>query len=122
MLAPGRARLGTMPAATGSVTPAKHDGDGCRRPLGGQRTVWRPREKHVNLQSEHLSNELGKALDVPFRESRLDQDILAFDVTYFPQTLQERFDRGTGRYRGYEPDSVDPGCLLSSRSEHADET
>lgn len=69
-----------MPVPTGSFRSYEHDGDGCGRPLRGEHGRGRANHKQIDLQTEHLSDKLGKAFGASFRKSRLDYDILPLDV------------------------------------------
>ena len=79
MFPPGRARLGTSPAPTGSPTRPTTHRDGRGRLLGrhgGRRTH---RDDHVNLEANQLRGELRQTLESTLGVAVLEHEVPALD-------------------------------------------
>ena len=87
-LPPGRARLSTRPASTGS-SPSAHHNDGNRlgRILGRpDRMVPSCYHDDINLETHQLGRKLREPIELPLRISVLDGDVLSFYVAKLAQS------------------------------------
>jgi len=66
------------------------DRDGARRLFGGESPCGATDNEAVDLESDHLGNQLRKTLDLAVRKARLDDEILAFRIAQFLEALCER--------------------------------
>ena len=87
-LPPGRARLSTRPASTGSSPPTRHnDGNRLGRIHGRpDRTVPSCYHDDINLKTHQLSRKLREPIALPLRISVLDGDVLSFYVAKLAQS------------------------------------
>ena len=109
MLPPGRARLATSPAPTGSPTTAMTMGIVVVACLAASDRRIRPRHDDVDLEPDQLGRESGEPLVLSLRPSVLDHDVLALDVAELAQPSPERLDEMLGRHgRGRGHEEADP--------------
>src|SRR5262249_32629399 len=113
-LPPGRARLVTTPVPR----QREHDRDDrgglfCRSDRSSRR------ENDIDLESNELGRDLGKAFGAPIGPANLDRDSSALDPAEFAQPLRKGGSpRAPGRGRGGAQDSDDgPLGLLRARCE-----
>jgi len=100
--APGRARLSTRPAITGSVTPIKTTGIAPAAAFFcSQSSVSHNRHKNLGLLPDQLSRMFRKTVKIAAFVTRFDENVLSFDVTMISQRL---------------PKSVQTRCVGSSRN------
>ena len=70
--------------------------------LRGEGARRRVRHDDIHLEPHELGGELGKTVIPTFRKAKLDDDILALDVTQVAQSRPECIDaRGPCRRRGH---------------------
>ena len=114
-LPPGRARLATKPAPTGSPEVVITMGMVAGRFLRRQRVAVPMSHDQINLETNQVRRKLGQALSFPVRKSVLDGDILSLNPSKFAQLLPERFQQdGTPRSSAciQETYAEDFPCLL----------
>ena len=94
-LPPGRARLSTRPASTGS-TPAPTITIGIVLVAFLAARISGPSCCHdeINLETHQLGHKLREPIALPLRISVLDGDVLSFDVATLAQSQPNRL--GTG--------------------------
>ena len=87
-LPPGRARLSTKPASTGSDPSARHnDGNRLGRILGRpDASVPSCYHDDINLETHQLGRKLRGPIELPLRISVLDGDVLSFYVAKLAQS------------------------------------
>ena len=75
-----------------------HDGedyrDICGRFFGRPGRHGTRHDKDIHLQADQFGGKIGKPLRLPFRESRLDYDIAAFDIAEFGEPFPECAEEG----------------------------
>ena len=74
----------------GIIAKTHDDRDGARRLFGGESPCGATDNEAVDLESDHLGNQLRKTLDLAVRKARLDDEILAFRIAQFLEALCER--------------------------------
>ena len=87
MLPPGRARLSTSPAVTGSVTPMNTMGIVVVACFAAERGVRRHRNQYVGLLAHQLGRKLGKPLETAALMTVLNDNVLSLNVAEIAQTL-----------------------------------
>ena len=78
--------------------------------LRGEGARCRVRHDDIHLEPDELGGELGKTVILTFGEAKLDDDILALDVTQVAQSRPECIDAGgpcRGRGHSQKPDPRD---------------
>ena len=114
-LPPGRARLATKPAPTGSPTFVITMGMVVVALLAAN-AAGRPCDHdQINLKTNQVRRKLRQALRLSLRKSVLDGDILSLNPSKLAQLLQERLheDRATGSSASIEETyAEDFPCLL----------
>ena len=107
-LPPGRARLATRPAATGSLMPSEDDRDRRGRNFRGQcRTEIAACHDQIDLAADEIGGQCGQPIIAAFRPAVLDRHVLSLDIAGFAQSLAERGHQGrkrTGRRAAEETD------------------
>jgi len=69
-------------------------------------------DKNVDFETDQFGKKLGKALIVPLRESRLEDEVLALDVAEVDKTFSECVEEGQRAPLGREkPNACDFGRL-----------
>ena len=74
------------------------------------------RHDDIHLEPDELGGELGKAVVLTFGKAKLDDDVLALDVTQIAQSRPECIDAGgpcRGRGHSQKPDPRNVARLLS---------
>ena len=108
-LPPGRAKLATSPASTGSVALTMTIGIVVVARLAASAGAWEEATITSTLLPHEVGGHLGEALGAAFGPAVLDDDVLAFDVTQLSQAVRERRDDVCGgrRRRGHQdPDAA----------------
>ena len=107
----GRARLSTRPASTGSDLSAHHnDGNRLGRIFGrpDQEGLPSPRQDDIDLETHQFGRKLGEPIDLTFRISVFEGDVLSFDVAQLAQSRPNCL--GTGGRRSWI------GAMIDTRS------
>src|SRR5436190_4142285 len=118
---PSRSRqAGNEPAKHGVRHPYHHDRS-CRCHLpGGQARRRALGNQNVNLETNQLEREIGKALDLAWCIAALQNKVPALDITDFTQTsskLAVRVKGSPAASVAQEPYAIDLARLLCTRSE-----
>lgn len=120
MLAPGRARLPTMPTLAGSLVTATTG----ILPVADwkmQHHGHADRENHLRFQLDHMAGQRGIVLFLPFAGKELQYKISSFVITQPADLLKERHGSRPSSYLSHgarrhdERDAVDLRWLLRAR-------
>ena len=87
--------------------------------LRGEGARYRVGHDDIHLEPDELGGELGKTLKLTLSIAKLDDDILALDITQVAQSRPERFDTGgpcRGRGDSQKPDPGDGRSRLLGES------
>ena len=106
-LPPGRARLATKPAPTGSGVLIITMGMVVVAFLRRQRRRSSCGHDQINLKTNQVRRKLRQAVSFSLRKSILDGDILSFNPSKLAQLLPERLHED----RAYQKQCLDPGNL-----------
>ena len=98
--APGRARLATSPAPTGSETAAITIGIVPGGVLRGQRRLRNRCNNDVYLEPDQLSRKVGEPFEFPLRPAVLDGDVLSFHVAELAEPFPESLELAIGLPNG----------------------
>ena len=104
-LPPGRARLATRPAPTGSPPPMKTIGIVEVALFAASAAAVPPCHDHVDLAADEVGGQCGQPIIVALRPAVFDRHVLSLDVAGFAQSLAERGHKrcmraGRGSCRG----------------------
>ena len=90
-LPPGRARLATRPAATGSLPPRKTIGivEVALFAASAEGVAAR-RHDHVDLAADEIGGQGGQPIIMALRPAVFDRHVLSLDIAGFAQSLPER--------------------------------
>ena len=89
MFPPGRARLSTSPAATGSPTLKKTMGIVLVAFLASHGSTRRGRDEHVNFETDQLLSQGGQPVELILGGSRLESYVLALNIAEFTELSPE---------------------------------
>ena len=107
-LPPGRARLATRPASTGSPPPMKTIGIVEVALFAASTAGCRRCHDHVDLAADEVGGQCGQPIIAALRPAVFDRHILSLDIAGFAQSLAERGHKRCNRRRAR--------CCRGSRS------